>query len=210
MGHLLEDPQRRTGGGHDVHGRRADHVGETVRIGEHGGGPAWHHESGQLAGGEQGVLDVQVDVDERRRHEAAGCIDLPLGPQATRRGQRGDVGAHDHHVALDQLAVVHRQDRAPPNDEIGRAVAPGDALEDEDLLRSGDELGAEVEVMRIHVHPAITTSSTSRPRVPSTRPRSVTWGPVRQARFITITENSGWVRGPGGKPMAIAASCTAR
>ena len=137
--HLLQDAQRRTGGGHQVHACGPQHVGDAVRIGEHARGPLGHHEPGQLARREHRVLQVDVAVDERRRHVRTRHVHHLGGREAAHRRHGRDVAAGDHHVAPEHLAGVHDHHGGVAQDQVGRGLATGHQAEVVQLLGRGQE-----------------------------------------------------------------------
>ena len=135
VGDLPEDAQRGSGGAGDVHSHRSKHVGQAVGVGQHRGGAPRHHQPGQFARCEQRVLDVQVRVDEPRRHPAAGGVDLAARGQASGRRDGGDVRAADQHVATQHLPPVQRQHGAVAHRQVGGFGAGGHPLQAQQLPR---------------------------------------------------------------------------
>src|SRR5207245_3940350 len=83
-GHHHEVVQRDlVGGGQEgAHPVEAEHVGDLVRVEDHGGGAVGQHRPRELVDHELGRLEVHVPVDEAGQKDQAGDVDAlaPLIP----------------------------------------------------------------------------------------------------------------------------------
>jgi hypothetical protein len=66
---------------------------------------------------------VQVGIDERRGDDQATSVNDLLGLEAPNRGDRCDMPAAHDDVPVEQLACVHAEHPASPDDQVGRGRA---------------------------------------------------------------------------------------
>jgi hypothetical protein len=108
----------------------AQHVGDLVRVGDHGGGAARCNRAGEPGDSGHGTLDVDVGVDESRGHDAAVEGDGLAGPV----GADADDGPIlDGDVARHGLTGKNVEDAAAFEQQIGLRFA----------ARAADGLGVD-------------------------------------------------------------------
>ena len=101
----------------------AEHVGDLVRVGDHGGRPQRKNETRELVHEELHRLQVHVGVDEARNDVPALRIDrLPAVVPPDAR----DHAVDDGHVGVEPFAREDREHPPAADDEIGGLVAAGD------------------------------------------------------------------------------------
>ncbi len=110
-----------------LHTLQPQHVAEFVRIPADRGGTLGQYRLGVAARGDHRAFDVQVGVDQPRRHDARDRDDLPGVAPAARRMDAGDQRADQTDIGGPQFSSGHIGDGAPGDQHIERRRPGGGA-----------------------------------------------------------------------------------
>ena len=130
---------------HHAHPRKAQHIGDLVGVGEHGGRAVWNNGSRKFGGGQHAAFDMHVAVDQARDQVAAMCLDdVRIGTNAM-RSVRANIGkapvGHRHLPTIQHLAGLHVYQLAAAHNRVSGTAPCGDSDQ------TGGDIGPRFDVI---------------------------------------------------------------